>query len=109
GGDIEHCEENPEVEKPAAEVARLDQDEHGQSPDHEQRPEVLQASLCEHLTLLPQVPREEENQEDLRELARLELQRADSDPEPRAVDNAADPRSERQQQEHDRAEPEEVP
>ena len=86
GGDVEHREEDPEVEERAAEVVRLDEDEHRRAPDREQRPEVLQAPLREHLPLLAQVAGEEDDQRDLRQLARLELERADLHPEPGAVD-----------------------
>ena len=66
--------------KGPTEVVRLDEDEHRAAPDQQQRPEVLQPSLCEHLALLAQVAGEEDDQENLRELARLELERADVDP-----------------------------
>ena len=32
---VEHREEDPEVEEATAEVPRLEQDEHGETPDHE--------------------------------------------------------------------------
>ena len=62
----------------------------------------------EHLALLAQVAGEEDDQHDLRELAGLELERADCDPEARAVDLVADPGQRGQEEQHDRAEPEEV-
>ena len=91
GRDVEHREEDPEVEERAAEVVGLDDDEHRGAPDREQRPEVLEPPLGDHLAFLAEVPGEEEDEADLRELARLELERADVDPEPDAVDRA--PRS----------------
>src|SRR5439155_25796123 len=51
GGDEEHREEDPEVQEPAAEITRLQQDEDRHPPDHEQRPEVLRPALREHLAL----------------------------------------------------------
>ena len=107
-GDVEHSEEDPEVEERRAEVVRLDEHEHRAAPDQQQRPEVLQPSLCEHLALLAQVAGEEDDQEDLRELARLELERADVDPEARAVDGRAEPGQRRQHEQHDRRDAEEV-
>ena len=41
GRDVQHREEDPEVQKTAAEVTRLEQDEHGQHPDDEHRPEIV--------------------------------------------------------------------
>ena len=89
GGRVEQREEDPVVEERAAEVARREEDEHRAAPDHEQRAPVLQPSLREHLALLAQVGGEEDDQRDLAELARLELQAADMHPEPRAVDASA--------------------
>ena len=106
--DVEHREEDPEVEEARAEVVRHDEHEHARAPDHEQRADVLQPSLREHLALLAQVRGEEDDQEDLRELAGLELERADAHPEPRAVDGRPEPGQPRQEEQHDRADPEEV-
>ena len=64
----------------------------------EQRPPVLQPPLGEHLALLAQVRGEEDDERDLPELARLELERADVDPEPRAVDRLADHGQARQEE-----------
>ena len=107
-GRVQDAEEDPEVEEPAAEVARLQQDEHRHSPDHEQRPEVLETSLRQHLAFFAEVAGEKNDQHDLRELAGLKFERPDSDPESRTVHGAADARRERKNQEHDRAEAEEV-
>ncbi len=79
-------EEDPVVEKRAAEVVRHEEDEHRAAPDDEQRPPVLQPALREHLALLAEVRGEEDDQRDLPELARLELEPADVHPETRAVD-----------------------
>ena len=86
GGDVEHREEDPELEERAAEVVRLHEHEHRGAPDQEQRPEVLDPPLRQHLPLVAQVAGEEDDQEDLRQLARLELERADLHPEAGAVD-----------------------
>ena len=96
------------MEQCAAEVVRLDEHEHRRAPDQEQRPEVLQAPLRQHLALVAQVPGEEDDEEDLGELAGLELQRADLHPEAGAVDRLADPWQRRQCEQDDGAEPEEV-
>src|SRR6185312_16892562 len=99
---------DPEVEERRAEVVRLDQDEHGAAPDHEQRAEVLQPPLRQNLALLAQVAREEDDQAELRDLARLELERPEVDPEPGTVDGRAEPRQDRENQETDRRQPEDV-
>ncbi len=98
--DVEHREEDPEVEEPAAEVLRLEEDEHRRAPDHEQRPEVLQPALRQHLALLAQVAGEEDDQRELGELAGLEPERSRMHPKPRAVDRLPDQgqRREREQQ-----------
>src|SRR6185503_11960964 len=85
GRDVEHREEDPEVEERRPEVVRLDENEHRSAPDQKQRTEVLQPALRQDLALLAQVAREEDDQEDLRQLARLELERAEMNPEARAV------------------------
>src|SRR5581483_7849576 len=108
GRDVQHREEDPEVEERAAEVVGLDEDEHRRAPDQEQWAEVLQPPLREHLALLPQIAREEDDQRDLRELAGLELQRPDLHPEPRSVDRPADHWQRREHEQADRRDAEEV-
>ena len=108
GGDVQHPEEDPEVEEPAAQVVRLDEDQHGAAPDQEQRPEVLQPPLRQHLPLLAQVAGQEHDQQQLRHLAGLELERADAHPQPRAVYRLSDHGQRRQHEQHDRAQAEEV-
>ena len=107
-GDVEHGEEDPVVEERRPEVVRHHQHEHRPAPDHEQRPEILEPALRQHLSLLAQVAGEEDDQEDLRDLAGLELERSDVHPEPRPVDVLAEAGQRRQEQEPDRAEPEQV-
>ena len=89
-GDVEHREENAEVEEPTAEVVCLYEDEHCAAPDHEQRAEILEPALRDHLPLFAQVAGEEDDQRQLRELARLELERAGADPQPGAVHGRAE-------------------
>ena len=59
-------------------------------------PTSFEPRLREHLALLAQIGGEEDDQEDLRELAGLERERADAHPEPRAVDGRAEPGHARQ-------------
>ena len=101
-GHVEHGQEDPEVEERAAEVVRLDDDEHRRAEEEEQRPEVLEPRLRQHLALLAEVGGEEDDEEHLRELAGLEAERADVDPEPRAVHRPADHRQRRQREQDDR-------
>ena len=60
------------------------------APDHRQR-----------IARGHQVSGEEDRQRDLAELTGLEGERTDPDPDPRAIDGAADPREHRQEQQHD--------
>ena len=106
--DVEHRDEDPVVEERAAEIVGREEDEHRAAPDHEQRPPVLQPPLREHLALLAEVGREEDDERDLPELARLELEPAEVDPEPRAVDRLADPGRQRQEEQEDRRDSEDV-
>ena len=76
--------------------------------DEEIATDDLQARLREQLAILTQIRREKDDQEDLRELAGLEAKRAEVDPEPGTVDCRPEPGDARQEQEHDRADPEEV-
>src|SRR2546425_11307184 len=105
---VEHCEEDPVVEERRAEVVGLDEDEHRAAPDDEQRPEVLQPSLRKHLALLAEVAGEEDDQAELRDLAWLELKRAEVDPEPGAVDGGAEPGQRRKNEQPDCRQAEDV-
>ena len=108
GGDVEQGEEGGEEHQRAAEVADEDEHEHRGAPDDQHRPEVLQRRQRhpehaprpddQHLAVLAQVAGEEDDDRDLRELGRLEGERADLDPEVGAVDLLADPRQARRQQ-----------
>ena len=108
GGDVEQGEEGGEEHQRAAEVADEDEHEHRGAPDDQQRPEVLErrqgdaehppGADDQHLAVLAQVAGEEDDDADLRELGRLEGERADLHPEVGAVDLLADPRQARRQQ-----------
>ncbi len=89
-GHVEHGQEDPEVEERAAEVVRLDDDQHGRAEEQEQWPEILEPRLREHLTLLPEVRGQEDDEEHLRKLAGLEAERPDVDPQAGAVHGAPD-------------------
>src|SRR5918999_706830 len=108
GRHIEHREEDPEVEEPTAEVVREDENGHRSTPDEEERAEILEPCLSQHLTLLAQVAGEEDDQEDLRELARLEPHRTHLDPQAGPVHSPTDHGHRRQREEHERADAEEV-
>ena len=88
GRQVENRQEDPEEEERATEIVRGDQHEHRAAPDREQRPEVLEPSLRQHLLLGVQVGGEKDDHRDLAQLAGLELERSDAHPEPGAVDRA---------------------
>ena len=108
GGDVEQGQEGGEEHQRAAQVADEDEHEHRGAPDDEQRAEVLERRQGDpehparaddqHLAVLAQVAGEEDDDADLRELGRLEGERADLDAEVGAVDLLADPRQPRRQQ-----------
>ena len=106
--DVEHRGEDPEIQECRTEVVGFDEYEHRPAPDQKQWAEVLQAPLCKHLALVPQVGGEEDDQEDLRQLARLKLELADVNPEALAVDLRPDHREPRQEEQRDRSDPEQV-
>ena len=109
GGDVEQGQEGGEEHQRAAQVADEDEHEHRGAPDDQQRPEVLErrqgdpehtpGADDQHLAVLAQVAGEEDDDADLRELGRLEGERADLDAEVGAVDLLADARQARRQQE----------
>ena len=108
GGDVEQGEEGGEEHQRAAEVADEDEHEHRRAPDDQHRAEVLErrqrhpehaaGADDQHLAVLAQVAGEEDDDADLRELGRLEGERADLDPEVGAVDLLADAGQARRQQ-----------
>ena len=109
GRHVEQGEESGEEHQRAAEVADEDEHEHRGAPDDQHRAEVLErrqrhpqhppGADDQHLAVLAQVAGEENDQADLRELGRLEGERAELDPEVGAVDLFADPGQARRQQE----------
>ncbi len=85
------------------------------APRQQQRSEVLRPrqpeparARGEQFLLVGEVGRQEDDDEDLAELRRLERERSDLGPEPGPVDLAADAGHDRQQQQHDTGEPERV-
>ena len=88
-------------------------------PGEQQRPEVSDlgqaqpaeapSAAGEQLSFVDQVRGEEQDEQDLRGLAGLEVHRADPHPEPRPVDRLPDPGCERQQQGEHPEEQERVP
>ena len=108
GRDVEHRDEDAEEQQRRAEVAFEDEDTEARDPGDDHRAEVAAARQVdagnpparqgEHVALDHQVAREEDQQQDLRQLARLEREAGEPDPDPGAVDGAADERQQRQQE-----------
>ena len=117
-GDPQHHHEDPEVQQRRAEVLFQEQDGQGDAPRSQHRPEVLELGhverpdagprLLQQLAALGEIRSQEHDHRDLAELRGLELERADPDPHPRAVDLLADARDDRQQQQPDGDEPQRV-
>src|SRR5690606_33285207 len=94
--DVDHHEEEPEVEQTAAEVALEHDDGHRQHPDDDDGAEVarsgegdardLAADDAERVARGDEVAREEHGEGDLRDLARLERRDPEVDPGLGAVD-----------------------
>ena len=114
GGDVQHDQEQAEEQQAGAEVALEDQDAEADQPHRQDRAEVAAAGQVdeedaatgqrERVAVQHQVAGERDDEEDLRDLARLEAERAEVDPDPGTVDGAADDREHRQQQQQDRGE-----
>ena len=114
GGDVEHRDEQPEVQQRRAEIALEDEDADARHPCDEDGAHVAQARELQaqelrtgqhHLVAVrDEVAGEEDRQQDLRDLTGLERHRTDEDPDAGAVDRAAQPRDEGQEQEHERGE-----
>ncbi len=112
GGDVQHDQEDPEEQQRGAEVALEDQDEHADRPHAQDRAEVATARQVDEEHPAPgqgqrvavqhEVAGEGDDQQHLGDLAGLEAERADGDPDLGAVDRVADDREHRQQQQHDR-------
>ena len=85
GGHVEQRQEAAEVHQRRAEVLDEEEQEHRRAPDHEQRPEVLERrdrhaehpprALHQQLPRVAQVGGEEDDDRELAELGRLELER----------------------------------
>ena len=116
GRRVEHHEEDREEQQRGAEVALEDEHDERDDPHEQQRAERARLGQAhaedaarrdrEHLAVLGEVGGEEEHDEDLGELAGLEAEAAEADPQLGAVDLAADER--RQQQQHEAADHERV-
>ena len=114
GRDVDHHEEQAEVEQRRAEVALQHDDRHGEHPDDQDRSEVAgprerhaeEAAPDERqrIARLHEVAREEDRQSDLGELAGLERQRADLDPDVCAETRAPDAGDDREDQQQERGE-----
>ena len=115
GGDVEHHQEQAEEQEAGAEVALEDQDAEADQPHHQDRAEVAAARQVDaahptagerqRVAMQHEVARERDHQQHLGDLAGLEAERPDADPDPGAVDGVADPGHERQQEQHDRGQP----
>jgi hypothetical protein len=109
GRDPDHHHEDPEVQERGAEVSLHEQDREGCPPGQEHRSQVLGGRQPERaeaggrdpqqLTLLVQVRGQEDDDQDLADLGRLEAQRPDLHPQAGAVDRLPDPGDHRQQEE----------
>ena len=108
GRDVEHRREHREEQQRRPEVLLAHHHEDRHAPREQQRAEVLRvgdhqapdatAPGREQLALVDEVRGEEDDEQHLRGLARLEVHRPGAHPEARAVDLAPDSREQRQQQ-----------
>ena len=111
GGDVEQGDEHPEEQQGGAQVALEDQHGERDEPRDEQWTEIaspreleaheLGAHEGQRVTRYGEVAGEEDRQQDLGDLTRLEGQACESHPQPRAVDRRADAGCEWQQQERE--------
>jgi hypothetical protein len=100
GRHVDQGEESAEEHHRAAQVADEDQQHHRGAPDDEQRAEVLErwqdeaedvaGAHDEHLAMLVQVARQEDDDADLGQLGRLEGDRPEVDREVGVVDRVAE-------------------
>src|SRR2546427_13222238 len=107
----EHGQEDPEEERGRADVFFEDHDKHRDPPHRDDRHEVRDRRdrewpdaalrLREHLPVLLEVGGEEDDEQQLHGLPWLDRSRAHLDPDPRAVDLAADDREERRDEKKD--------
>ena len=118
GGDVEHDQEEAEEQQAGAEVALEDEDAEADQPHREDRAEVAAARQVdeqdpaagerERVAVQHEVAGERDHEQHLGDLAGLEAERAEADPDPGAVDGGAEPGDHRQQQQHDRGQAEGV-
>ncbi len=111
GRHVQHGGEHPEEQQTRAHVLLIREHQQCNTPREQQWSEVARRrqepapdaypSLGEQFTLVDEVRGEERDEQQLRDLARFEGQRADSDPQARSVDRAANSRCHRQQQEQE--------
>src|SRR5207302_1069825 len=108
-GEVQHREEDPEEQERRTDVLPEDHHQHRHAPHGDDRHEVRHRwhgkgsdparRLRQYLAVLLEICREEDDEEQLHRLPRLDAARPDLDPDPRAVDLAADQRKERREQE----------
>jgi hypothetical protein len=111
GGDVEHHQEEAEEEERGAQVVLQHQDHHRDAEHRQDRAEVAAArQVDEHdpaagqregVTVQDQVARERDHQQHLGDLAGLEAEARDVDPDPRTVDLSPDDRQEGKDQQQD--------
>src|SRR5262249_26717582 len=97
GGDVERHDEHAEVHERRAEILLEHQNHQAEQPDEEHRAEVASAREVDaedpfarqgkYLALADQVVREEGEQSQLRELAGLDGEATDEDPQLRPIDH----------------------
>ena len=107
--DVEHRREHAEEEQRRADVLLVREHDQSHAPRQQQRAEVADrwqvpapdshAAVRQQLALVDEIRREEGDQQHLGDLARLEAERTERDPEAPAVDGAPDAGRERQEQE----------
>ena len=95
-GHVQDRQERPEEQQAGAQVLHEDHQDHGQAPDGEQGGQIAEGrqgdaqhpprAHREHLPDVDQIGGEEDHQEDLAELGRLEAYRPQDDPQTGAVD-----------------------
>ena len=111
GGDPDHHHEQGEEQQRRAEVALVDHHDEGDEPGGDHRAQVLRVGEPQRadlpdaggdeLALVGEVGGEEDGQDDLGDLAGLEVDRSDPDPDAAAVDGLADARQQGEQQQAD--------
>ncbi len=115
-GHVQDRQERPKEEQAGAQVLHEDHQDHGQAPDGEQGGQIAKGrqgnaqhpprAHREHLPDVDQIGGEEDHQEDLAELGRLEAYRPQDDPQTGAVD--LPPQAGGQQEKEDTGDADEV-